>query len=183
MATLNEFRNNFFGVRPNRFLVEGQWPSTVESPDLSDIYIYVKAADLPGSSIGPIPINWQGRTIKFAGERQYGDWAIMVYDSNISSKDLRSGFERWLEAMSGRNTNQINYNLVADWVVRYSDVIPGSTSTPTNTQQPSNFNKSIKLKNCFPVDIGAITLNYDTQDSFAEFTVQMAYDFWEPYDQ
>jgi hypothetical protein len=182
MATLNEFRNNFFGVRPNRFLVEGQWPDGVESPNLSDIYIYVKAADLPGSSIGAIPIAWQGRIVKFAGERQYGDWAISVYDSNTPSKDLRSGFERWIEAMGGRNTNQINYNLVTDWVIRYSDLIPGTSSTPTETQQPENFTKAIKLKNCFPVDIGAITLNYDLQDSFSEFTVQIAYDYWEPYD-
>lgn len=181
MATLNEFRSNFFGVRPNRFLVEATWPSGVSSPDLSDINIYVKAADLPGSTIGTIPIAWQGRVVKFAGERVYADWVISVYDSNIPAKDLRTGFERWIEAMDGRNTHQINYNLTSDWVVRYSDIVPGTSSSALPTQDPSNFNKSIKLRNCFPTDIGPISLNYDALDSFSDFTVQIAYDFWEPY--
>lgn len=182
MPTLNDFRNRFFGVRPNRFLIEAQWPTggELDAPDLSDINIYVKAADLPGTTVGQISVAWQGRVIKFAGERVYADWAINVYDCNIPSKDLRSGFERWMEAMSGRNTHQINYDLTSDWIVRYSDITPGGTSTPENTQSPGNFNKSVRLKNCFPVDLGPITLNYDLADSFSEFTVQIAYDFWEP---
>lgn len=175
MPSLQEFRNNFFGVRPNRFTIEAQWPDGVVSPDLSDLFIYVKAADLPGSTIGTIPIAWQGRIVKFSGERVYTDWAIQVYDSNIPSKDLRTGFERWMEAMNGRNTHNLNYNLTADWVIRYSDISPGSN------ENEASFNKSVKLKNCFPVDIGAVALNYDLTDSFSEFSVQIAYDYWEPY--
>ena len=181
MPTLNEFRNNFFGVRPNRFLIEAQWPTGVASPDLNDLFIYVKAADLPGSTIGTINVAWQGRIIKFSGERTYADWVINVYDSNIPAKDLRTGFEAWMEAMDGRNTHAINYNLVSDWVIRYSDVNPGTSFTDVPTQIPANFNKAVKLKNCFPTDIGPITLNYDVSDSFSEFTVQIAYDYWEPY--
>lgn len=182
MATLNEFRNRFFGVRPNRFMVETTWPTGVVSPNLEDLNIYVKAADLPGTTVGQINVAWQGRVVKFAGERVYADWAINVYDCNIPAKDLREGFERWMEAMSGRNTHQINYNLVSDWIVRYSDVVSGTTQTPENTQSPNNFNKSVRLKNCFPVDLGPVTLNYDLADSFSEFTVQIAYDYWEPYE-
>ena len=180
MATLNEFRSNFFGVRANRFLVEGNWPTGVQSPELNNLYIYVKAADIPGSTIGSIPINWQGRALKFSGDRVYADWAISVYDSSIPSNDLRAGFERWMEAMNGRNTNAINYNLTTDWVVRYSDT-PGSTSSALPTQAPSNFSKAVRLKNCFPTDIGVVSMNYDTPDTFADFTVQIAYDYWEPY--
>lgn len=181
MPTLNEFRSNFFGVRPNRFLVEGQWPDGVQSPDLANLYIYVKGADLPGSTIASIGVAWQGRVIKFAGERTYADWVINCYDSNVPSKDLRTGFERWIEAMDGRNTHQINYNLTTDWIVRYSDIVVGEQYTELPTQSPGNFNKAVKLKNCFPVDIAPITLNYDAADSFSEFTVQIAYDYWEPY--
>lgn len=183
MANLNEFRSNFFGVRPNRFMVQANWPSGVPSPpDVSNLFIYVKGADLPGSTIGTINVAWQGRVIKFSGERNYSDWVINVYDSNVPTKDLRTGFERWMEVMDGRNTHQINYNLVSDWTIRYSDVTIGQQSTPANTQSPNNFNKAVKLKNCFPTDIGPITLNYDVADTFSEFTVQIAYDYWEPVD-
>jgi|LauGreDrversion4_2_1035121.scaffolds.fasta_scaffold267156_2 hypothetical protein len=181
MPTLNEFRSNFFGVRPNRFLVETSWPNGVDSPDLTNLFIYVKGADLPGSTIGTINIAWQGRVVKFSGERTYADWVISVYDSNVPSKDLRTGFERWVEAMDGRNTHAINYNLTSDWIIRYSDVVIGDQYTELPTQSPSNFNKAVRLKNCFPTDIGPVTLNYDVADTFSEFTVQLAYDYWEPY--
>jgi hypothetical protein len=85
-----------------------------------------------------------------------------------------------MEILSGRNTNQIDYNVVTDWTVYYSDIVPNDTNSPENTQDVGNFNKAIKLKNCFPVDLGPVTLNYDLADSFSEFTVQIAYDYWEP---
>jgi len=181
MPTLQSFRNDFKGVRPNRFLVEASWPSGVQA-STNDIYVYVKAADLPGSTIGQINVAWQGRVVKFAGERVYADWAINCYESNISSKDLRLAFERWMEKMDGRNSHAINYNLVSNWKVRYSDVVANNTNTPAGNQSqiPGQFNKSITLHNCFPVDIGPITLNYDLADSFSEFTVQIAYDYWTP---
>jgi hypothetical protein len=183
MPTLQNFRDNFFGVRPNRFLVIGGFPSGVSQIAAEDLRIYVKAADAPGSTIGAINVAWQGRIVKFAGERVYADWAINVYESNAPAKDLRAAFEQWMELLDGRNTHQINYNLATDWVVYYSDIVPNATATSLPTQDVSNFSKAIKLKNCFPVDIGPVTLNYDMADSFSEFTVQIAYDYWEPADQ
>lgn len=180
--TLNKFRQGFKGVRPNRFYVEAGFPSVVTpAPDNSKSWIYVKAADLPGSTIGTIPVAWQGRVVKFSGERMYADWSINCYESNLAADDLRDAFERWMELMDGRNSHIIEYNLTEDWVVRWSDIIPGDTlSAGTNdSQDPAYFNKAIKIKNCFPTDIGSITLNYDLSDSFSEFTVTMAYDYWE----
>jgi hypothetical protein len=180
MATLQDFRDNFFGVRPNRFLIVGGFPEGVTQITPEDLRIYVKAADAPGSTIGTINVAWQGRIVKFAGERVYADWAINVYESNAPAKDVRAAFEEWMELLDGRNTHQINYNVATDWVVYYSDISPNETFSNLPTQDVGTFNKAIKLKNCFPVDIGPVTLNYDMADSFSEFTVQIAYDYWEP---
>jgi hypothetical protein len=182
MPTLTDFRNNFFGVRPNRFLVIGGFPTNVTQIAPEDLRIYVKAADLPGATIGTINVAWQGRVVKFAGERVYADWAINVYESNAKAKDLRIAFEEWMELLDGRDTHAINYNLAQDWTVYYSDLTPNGTNSITPTQDPASFTKAIRLKNCFPVDLGPVTLNYDMADSFSEFTVQIAYDFWEPVD-
>jgi len=185
MPKLTDFRNNFYGVRPNRFVIGAQFPSILDvQPDINDIFVYVKGADLPGSAINSINVSWMGRVVKFAGERQYADWVIQVYDSNIPEKDLRRAFEDWIEKMDGRDTHAIQYNLVTDWTVSYSDIVPSTSSSApvTESQVPSYFNKSVKLRNCFPVDISPITLNYDVADSFSEYTVQIAYDFWEPID-
>ena len=37
----------------------------------------------------------------------------------------------------------------------------------------------ITLRNCFPIDISAMELSYDAVDTFAEFTITLAYDYWE----
>jgi hypothetical protein len=181
--TLNDFRNNFKGVRPNRFLVEAKFPAEVDpAPNNANSWVYVKAADLPGSTIGTIPVAWMGRVVKFSGERMYADWAINCYESNIPAEDLRDAFERWMEAMDGRNDHIIDYDLAEDWVVRWSDIVPNKTysiGNSTGSQDPNNFQKAVRLKNCFPTDVGSVTLNYDLSDSFSEFTVTMAYDYWE----
>lgn len=178
--TLTTFRNGFFGVRPNRFLVEAAFPVT--GVDLSTAYIYIKAADVPGSNIGTIPVAWQGRVVKFSGERAYTDWSIQCYESNIKAKDLRDAFEAWMEALDGRNSHSINYDLTTNWVIRWSDIIAGTSDTPgtADSQDISDFNKAILLKNCWPTDIGPMPFNYDVSDSFSEFTVTMAYDYWTP---
>lgn len=184
---LNSFRNQFFGVRPNRFLIETATDSesTLKGLFATDtLFVYVKAADLPGSTIGTIPVAWQGRVVKFSGERMYADWSINCYESNIAAKDLREGFEKWMELMDTRNGHNINYNLTLDWIVRWSDNEESKTfskiSDTGKSQDSKDFNKAIKLKHCFPTDIGSVTLNYDLSDSFSEFTITMAYDYWEP---
>ena len=170
--SITNFRKSFAGVRPNRFTIEGVFPSEtgLSAPELS---IYCKATQLPGSSIGVIPVPWMGRVVKFSGERSYADWTLQIYESSIASNDLRTGFERWIELMDGRDSHKINYDLVQQWAVIYMDM-NGSESGEGN---PGS-GRDIILNNCFPVDISPVDLSYDAVDTFSEFTVTMAYDFW-----
>jgi len=36
----------------------------------------------------------------------------------------------------------------------------------------------IELFNCFPTEVGSLEFNYETVDTFAEFTVTLQYDYW-----
>jgi hypothetical protein len=179
--SIQKFRDNFYGLRPNRFRIDGSFPSGVQGPS-ENFNIYVKAADLPASTIGSIPVAWQGRVVKFSGERVYSDWVISVYDSNVLAESLRLGFENWVDAMDGRNTHNIAYNLVADWQVYYNDLGGNQFSDDQANFGPGRYTQGVNLKNCFPVEVGPIQLNYDLTDTFAEFTVQIAYDYWYPLD-
>ena len=38
--------------------------------------------------------------------------------------------------------------------------------------------QGIELFNCFPTEVGALEFNYETVDTFAEFTVTLQYDYW-----
>lgn len=190
--TLKIFRDNFKGVRQNRFLVKVKWPtiglggaisgagnSIVDgSENPNETSIYIKAADIPESSIGVITVPWMGRAIKFSGERTYVDWSIQIYESNNSVADLRRNFEIWMEAMDNRNTHNISYNVTADWEVWYNDVNQNDTVT-----NPAGFTRGIKLKNCFPVNIGTLQMDYDLADSFSVFPVTLGFDYWVPLEQ
>lgn len=174
--SIDNFRQNFKGVRSNRFEINGTYVTSSngnsESPTVpggNAFKIYAKAASVPGSSIGIIPVGYKGRPVKFSGERTYTDWAVQVYDSNIV--DIRQRFEDWIELMDNRREHEINYNLTSDWEVLYQDI--------AGTQSNSNYNKRIKLVHCFPVDISPIELSYDVPDTFAEFTLTLTYDYWE----
>jgi len=171
MATLDEFRQNFYGVRGNRFRVSGaiNIGGDAVSPTIP-LEFYCKAASIPGSAVGMIPVGYKGRPIKFSGERTYTDWAVQVYDS--SKADLRSLLEQWIDDMDTRNTHEINYNNSNDyWSIEYMDM--------DGTKSDSNYRRKIKLIHCFPIDISPIEMSYDIPDTFAEFSLTLAYDRWE----
>jgi hypothetical protein len=172
---VDNFRSGFYGVRSNRFMVVPDWPGDLTTkPTPDDAEIYIKAADIPEASIGVITVPWMGRAIKFSGERTYVDWAIQIYESNSSVKDLRKAFEEWMELMDKRVEHKIQYDVTANWKVWYSD-ITGGTKATSNT-----FNRGIELVNCFPVNVGTLSMDYDVADAFAVFPVTLAFDYWRP---
>lgn len=192
MATgIRDFRHNFFGTRPNRFKISGSFPTAVTTGTASTANVsnqpasdttarfdvYCKATSLPGSSIGVIPVAWQGRIVKFSGERTYADWSIQIYDSSTPGQILKQTFEKWINLMNHRESHILDYSLTSDWVVYHGDVVNSVSS-----DADSGHTQSHVLRHCFPIDISPIDMSYDMTDTFAEFTVTMAYDFWEPGD-
>lgn len=185
---INNFRQGFKGTRPNRFEIIGTFPSGAQDSSATSIAgpggnfkIYAKATQLPGSSIGIIPVAWQGRVLKFSGERTYADWSIQVYDSSfVDGSDLRGAFEQWINNMNHRTAHTINYNLATNWVVNHVDNPAQTYSDGNGTSDTGqqNHKRTITLVNCFPVDLSPIDLSYDLTDTFSEFTVTLAYDYW-----
>ena len=168
---ISGFREKFNGVRANRYKIITDNNSTLGSDNGE---IYIKALSIPGTQIGMIPVSFQGRQIKFSGDRQFGEWAVTVYDSTVDN--LRKSFEGWIDKMDGFLTHKINYNVCDPiWQVLYNDGVgqgnPGGSLVSGKT--------GFKLYNVWPVDISPIDLSYDMVDSFAEFTITLAYDYHE----
>ena len=166
---IDTFRSGFDGVRANRYrVVPGDLSSLGTNAEL-----YVKALSIPGSQIGMIPVSFQGRQIKFAGERQFGEWAITVYDS--AQDNGRKSFESWMDKLDGASEHGQSYNVAEEWRVFYNDA--ANQGHPEGSLGGSN---GFRLVHCWPVDISPIDLSYDMVDSFAEFTVTIAYDYHLP---
>jgi hypothetical protein len=57
------------------------------------------------------------------------------------------------------------------WIVSFNDMKDNST------QSSDRFKESVEMWNCFPIEVSPIEMNNDVTDSFAEFTLTMAYDY------
>ena len=177
MPNINVFRQNFSSSRSNRYKITGTFtgggtPVSVSGPFI----LYAKATSFPGSQIGMIPVSYQGRVIKFTGERQFTEWSIQVYDvaTTQTSNELRHQFEDWMEELDSAASHKQRFNFAAapSWTVEFDDI---DNDTIGGSNQ--SYNKKMELFNCWPIDISPIDLNYEAADSFAEFTLTFAYDY------
>ena len=179
--TVQDFRDKFKGTRSNRFIITpgtppaGIVPTVGGKPEVDDFKLYAKATSYPGSAIGMIPVSYQGRVVKYSGERQFAEWSIQVYDSSVAydGVNLRKYFENWITLGDHPVTHKQQYNIASStpWQVAFDDI------TGTVGGGDVRYKKTLFLHNCWPIDISAIDLNYEAADSFAEFTLTLAYDF------
>ena len=175
-SNIANFRSNFQGgTRPNRFLVTGGIGSTA----IGDSGFLIKATSLPASTNGVIPVPYRGRVLKIPGDRMFAEWAITIIDDadtsikgkgGVGMTDLRSEFVSWSNAINshvGNITTDPNVsNLATKWQVSML------------SQKDDKKIRTIELHNCWPIEVAAVDLSYDTADSITEFSVNLAYDFW-----
>ena len=71
--------------------------------------------------------------------------------------------------------------MFAEWAIT---VVDNMTETMTMwtvqmlSQKDDSPIRTIELHNCWPIEVAAVDLSYDTADSITEFSVNLAYDFW-----
>lgn len=156
------------GVKPSLFEVNG---SIGGSQDPSTPFL-IKAASLPGQSIGVIEVPYRGRRIKIPGDRAFADWSITII--NDGRFNLRTKFERWMNNIQGMENlrsvfpaqqSALQPTMYQDWSVKQLD-------------RRGNVIKTYALVGCFPTDISAIDLSYEATDQIEEFTVTLAYSYF-----
>ena len=126
-----------------------------------------KAGQLPASVVAELAVPFRGRQLKIAGDRTFENWTITVI--NDTTMEVRNAMERWSNGINEHlnNTGLLNPNdYMADMAVEQLD-------------RAGNVTKRYDIKGAFPVNISAIELSYDTNDQIEEFTVDLAYQYWE----
>lgn len=154
------------GARPNLFKATVNFPGFAGG-DVELTSFMCKAAQLPSSIVGTIPVPFRGRVLQLAGDRTFEPWTItVVNDTNFK---VRNAFERWMNAINSHNqntglTNPVSYQ--ADMTIEQLDK-SGATV------------KRYDFRGTFPTAVSAIELSYDAGDQIEEFTVELQVQYWE----
>ena len=170
MATLDEFKANLIGggARANQFRVTFNTPGAIATGlDVRKASFLIKAAALPGQTIGEIAIPFRGINLYIAGDREFETWETTVI--NDTDFNVRNAMERWLNAINDTVTNTGLSN-VADYT---------ADLTVEQLDRDDTVLKSYILRNCMPQGTGAIELSYETTNAIEEFTVTWRYSHFE----
>ncbi len=171
VANISAFKSQLQGgARPNQFSIEISFPPGVANAwtavaPLQAAFL-VHAASIPPSSIQPANAPYRGRDVYLAGERTFPPWTISIY--NTESFSLRNAFESWSEMM---NSNPNNTGKTS----------PSQYQADLSVIQYDRNNlalKSYKFIDAFPIDIGAIELEYSKNNVIESFPVTFAYQYW-----
>jgi len=154
------------GARPNLFKATINFPAYAQG-DVELTSFMCKAAVLPASTMAVIDVPFRGRQLKIAGDRTFDTWSPTIL--NDTDFNVRNAMERW---MNGINAHSANTGLVAP--ADYSaDLIVEQLDRDETVLKRYNF------RGCFPTNISAIDLAYETNDAIEEFTVDFQVQYWE----
>ena len=154
------------GARPNLFKVTVNFPAYAGG-NVEQTSFMCKGAQLPASVIAPIPVSFRGRQLQIAGDRTFEPWTVTII--NDTDFGVRDSMERWMNGINEHvnNTGLLNPNeYMADMAVEQLD-------------RAGNITKTYDIRGAYPVNVSAIDLSYDTNDAIEEFTVELAYQYWE----
>jgi hypothetical protein len=170
---VNQFRSQMTGdgARPNLFEVTLPFPTFSQAGTAQQKLTFMcRSAQLPGSTLGGVPVNYFGRELKFVGNRTFADWTINV----INDEDfiVRNAFERW---MNGINSHSLNVrNPVAQAPLGYT--VDGEVR---QYGKAGDVLKKYKFIGLFPTDLAPIEVDWGSNDAIEEFTVTLSYQWWE----
>lgn len=169
-----EFRANMIGdgARPNLFSVSLVFPTLAENGALAGqkVNFMAKAAQLPGSTIGTVPVYYFGREMKFPGNRTFADWTLTI----INDEDfaIRNSLESWMNSINSHAANVRNGAALNS--TGYS-----VDASVTQYGKSGNELKKYNFVGMFPLDLAPIDLDWGSNDAIEEYTCTFAYQYWE----
>lgn len=172
----------FGGARPSLFQVQVNFPIALELPanptpggqaDAERKLTFMcKAASIPASTIAPIEVPYWGRKMKVAGNRTFPEWSITIINDEDFS--VRHAFEEWMQAINLHSDNLRGNGASSSPSTYKGDAIVRQFAKDEETPI-----RKYRFQGCWPSEVSAIELDWDTTDTIEEFTVTLQYDLWE----
>ena len=171
------------GSRPNLFKVKVTAPRST-GYDVSSFEYLCRSGSLPSATLGTIEIPMNGgRRLKLGGDRTFAEWtSTILNDENFK---IRSVMEKWQNDIV--KTNFEITSTLGNRSASTGGIAPTSTDGLYGTVEIFQLKEDgtsvvaggYRLVNCWPSDISAIDLSYDTTDAVEDFTVTWTYDYFE----
>ena len=187
--TISDFKSKLVGggARPNLFEVQVAFPEEVlaKTDAEAEIPFMVKAAELPASNVGDIPVNFRGRILHVAGDRTFDPWTVTVI--NNTDWKIRKAFESWSDLMNDRTYDTASTSpLVYQRNAKVFQLGRGQGSTAGSSTKKPGGGSSIpvlaayKFFGIWPSQVSSIALDYGSTDTVEEFQVTFQVEFWTP---
>ena len=175
---ITDFRSRMTGggARSNLFEVEITFPGGIgisESLVSDKVPFLVKAAEIPSSNLGNIPVPYRGRVLPIAGDRTFDPWTVTVI--NDTDFSIRDAMEKWSNSINDIQTAQGTIN-PADYqtsakvkqLSRKGGVDPGAIDVL----------REYRFEGIYPNVVSSIPLDYGATDQIEEFQVTFNYLFY-----
>jgi len=170
------------GARPHLFAVRGKvGPSKVGDAAAAGHHdFHIKTSSLPASTLGIIEVPHRGRKIKIPGDRTFAEWSITILCANDFI--MRDGFEDWSNTINEHqeNTSRSHQAFGSEGVAPdnpHSSKVYHDWSV-TQLNRAGLGVKEYNFVGCWPSEVGAVEMDYETTDSVAEFPVTLQYSYW-----
>ena len=166
------------GARSNLFEVEIEYPKSInvttgsEGPKEFGKFM-IKAAEIPASNLGNIPVPFRGRVLPIAGDRTFDPWTVtIINDTNFR---IREAMEVWSNSINDLQTSQglinpVDYQTSAKvkQLSRQGGVDPGDITVL----------REYRFEGIYPNVVSEIALDYGATDQIEEFQVTFNYLFY-----
>ena len=154
------------GARPNLFKATVNFPGYAGG-DVELTSFLCKTAQLPSSIMNVMEVPFRGRQLKIAGDRTFEPWTVTIL--NDTDFSIRNSMERWMNCI---NAHQANTGL-SNPIDYQADLVIEQLDRNGDTLKTYNF------RGCFPTNVSAIDVSYETVDTIEEFTVEFQVQYWE----
>ena len=168
--TITQFRSEISKqknlARPNLFEVN----VTGKAINNALVPFMAKIATIPPSTMGVVEVPYFGRQVKVPGNRTFDNLSITILNDEKFS--IRNRIEEWMSQMNSHVGN-VQTGALAD--------LTTNTTVSIKHYGVAGGNDSLgewKFVNCFPVALGEIALDWGSNDTVEEYTVDWAYDYW-----
>jgi hypothetical protein len=130
-----------------------------------------KASNIPGSTLTPIEVPYFGRNVKLAGEsREFAPLTTTVV--NDEGREIYVGMVAWMKDLNDPKLNKTKKGLFGSRISYCTDIQLKMYKKDGDTDQSWDF------INCWPSNMSAIDLNWDSVNTIQEFTIDWQYDYY-----